>query len=105
MAMENPHELCRKYIFKWSISQSAMLVDPGVYPNLGASAHPDSAIHSSVLHPSAIFEHQRNGLTSSLLQRARCHVENDCPFIHGLIKGNLMVNKALIRPAISGGVR
>ena len=32
-----------------------------------------------------------------------CHVENDCPFIHGLIKGNLMVNKPLIRPAISGG--
>ena len=87
----------------WSISQSAMLVDPGVYPNLGASAHPDSAIHSSVLHPSAIFEHQRNGLTSIKSTGPARHVENDCPFIHGLIKGNLMVNKPLIRPAISGG--
>ena len=44
-------------------------------------AHPNSAIHSSVLHPSAIFEHQRNGLTSS--SPPGCEVQDDCPFMMG----------------------
>ena len=37
---------------------------PGQCSNRTPRAHPDSAIHSNVLHLSAIFSHQRNGSTS-----------------------------------------